>query len=194
MMNRLDEYFERSKIIKPFIESDNEIIKKIISSYGHCYNGEDLREDVIILGTGDHHKVYGLGMINKPFDIHLALRLRIPYAYSIDSEIGCAVAHDFDAYEMAFNNRKNVPYFSCLVIFENKKDKKIAGILTEDITQSKKYKIINHKDRESVIRLNGKKREKIFIDPLPYEIGGISGMTRYFNDEAVVNVQRYNIE
>ena len=183
-----EEYYHRTLRLKPIIETDADLLARIaksfqavydnrMSSYGPIYVPQGLLQ----LGQGKNHCVVGLEKsITDPATqriIPLALKLKLRHPYG---EVGYdELEEPLGAYEYAFKNENNPPYFMGVVTanasYDGQPKKRVAGILTEDISNGKTLRLIEHPDGEYCTRIlpNGT-TEKIFIDPNygTYSVGG----------------------
>ena len=115
---------------------------------------------------------------SKEKELHLALRLlrKTPYELEIDPD---GIYREIGLFQAAFNQRKNPPYFSGIVTWNEGEH---CGIITEDITENRKYKLAKDRDAvaEFIRRNNGSYSELFYIDP---SMGSPTNGEQYFSKE-----------
>ena len=183
-----EEYYHRTLRLKPLIETDTDLLARIAKSFQAVYDNRmspygpiHIPQGLLQLGHGTNYSVVGLGKsITDPLTqriIPLALKLKMRRPYG---EVGYdELEEKLGAYEYAFKIENNPPYFVGVVTanasYDGRPKKRLAGILTEDISNGKTLQLIEPLDDEYCTRIlpNGT-TEKIFIDPnfFDYSVGG----------------------
>ncbi len=194
MEEKQREYYGRIVRLKPVIESESRIMKRMENIFHHVYANESLDEDISNLGEGCSHKVFGIGRIVDPLnrqDIFLALRVKLYHGWPYQTE-----AEDLTKmlamFEQAFIDDNNPPYFvgavtSKLAYRELLDGSKLAGMITEDLSAGKKYKIVNCEDEDYCERIHEGMRERFFIDPNWINYIYLEG-SHYLQQEACINL------
>lgn len=188
----MNEYYNRLVRLKPVIEADREVLRRIEDAFGFGYNFGDPSRDLLDLGSGSIHDVIGLGKtVTDPgtgYEVHLAIKLnkRLPYS----ARRTRAIAEQAGMYDFAFQKGLNPPYFVGIVTTEANvagRVRRFAGIITEDISKGKTLKLIEEPDDEFCIRvLADGSKERIFLDPA-FGAGSSNGRL-YTNDEARIDI------
>ncbi|NQV09211.1 hypothetical protein HQ529_05145 [Candidatus Woesearchaeota archaeon] len=172
------EYFNRWLQLKPVIQENNELIKNIETIVKSHIPEEVPNYYDLIIGRGDSHLVFWVGNIVNPLNRgELDIALRIYYGSSIN--LGSpSIAPEMGAFEDAFVQGKNPPYFIGCVSWKNPHlGLNFYSFLTEDLSNRKNRKI-DDIDLECCTR--GYSKEIFFIDP-----------TFYHKDETEVHGQKY---
>jgi|SRR3989338_523545 len=177
----LNEYYARTLRLKPLIEQDVDLLQRIKLAFETVYdNAQSLYGPVYVseplqfLGAGQIHAVIGLGKsiidpINKQ-EIPLAISLcrrGLGYDFEARSEM---LQQRIDAFDYMFAQEGNVPYFLTVVTanasIHRKTPRRIAGIVTEDITNGKRNTLEECFGSSYCIRIfpDGT-RERIYLDP-----------------------------
>ena len=196
-----EEYFGRILRLKPIIEADEGLLSKIKAAFKAVYDEMDslygpvfLPDVLQELGKSTTHIVIGLRqVITDPannHDIHLALKLKLrdPYSAESDSDL----EEQLGAYEFAFMNGDNPPYFVGVVTAEasyyNRPRERLAGIITEDVSKGKTLKLLENTDENFCrIVLPDGSENRIFIDPTfgAYSVGG----EKYLTERARIDLK-----
>ncbi len=181
----VETYYERLMRLKPMIESSDEIMRNISSVFLHVYFNEKLNAGISYLGRGDQHILHNVGKIedlaNKKI-VHLATRLNYEFPYNLkDERSWMLINENLTEFQNAFEKGKNAPYF-CSIINWHNDNQKIAGMLLEDVSENRKYSLIETGTMHQEFERNDGKR--FFLDPLC--LGG-SCISHYSNKEAIIN-------
>jgi hypothetical protein len=178
-MERGEEYFARTLRLKPVIEADSDLIGRVAEAFEATYDNRMspyvpviVPDGLVDLGSGKDHVVIGLGRtIIDPADgteIPLAIKLRLRRPYEGDNDFD--LEEQVGAYNAAFESGSNPPYFVGVVTAEASYDgrprKRLAGILTEDVSRGKTLRLIERPDDDFCERvLPDGSTERIFLDP-----------------------------
>lgn len=149
--------------------------------------------ELIQLGRGKEHLVIGLRNTVTDFynnrEIPLAIRMGLQRPYEVDEG---DIEEQIGAYHAAFEDGKNPPYFVMVVTaevsYEGKHNKRLAAILTEDVSREKTARLIATLDENSCDRvLSDGATERIFLDPtFPFRS---SEGEKYLSLEARIDIQ-----
>ena len=173
-MGKTNEYYRRTLQVKPLIEADTLLLKRIDSVFRNLYVGGALAEGVQPIGRGGLHVVYGVGKICNPetrAELYLAVRLnhRIPYESGLFSS---PLEEQLGAYEYAFNRGPNPPPYFVAAVTSSLDLKpaisdRVAGIITEDLSCGKKITLSSPTDENYVERWRPdcSEGELFFVDP-----------------------------
>lgn len=161
-----NKYFEEWMRIKQLLEGDSkfrgslEILKRLWEgSYRISYEG------IPIIGQGTDHLVI---RVENSSSLFLAFRacVRGDVAWQRSDH---RFAVELGGFERAFIEGKNPPSFAGLVRYEFK-EKKLAGILTEDLTHGGLYTFKGMPEDESALRSDGR---EFFIDLNYFALGAV---------------------
>ncbi len=193
------EYLERMRRLQPIILANTELLERILETFKHTYEEGALPPNVLRLGQGTQHIVYGVGKIRNPDteqDLYLALRLPKEYLLTVPSEIQPDfLLETIAAYEGAHNQGYNAPYFAGIVtvpIWDA--PLRHAGILTEDLTMGEQRSLRPehpHTECEFFLRDEpDQTKTRFFVDPtgftrLPYVNPG-----SYIHSNALIEVRK----
>ena len=165
--NTGEEYYERTRIIKPLIEADKDILSRINGVFHHVYKQKFLPETVKKIGKGNHHAVFSVGQVCPPHERELYLAVKLKYTLPYTTGASFELEHYVAIYEDMFVLKKNVPYFTCAVqsCLECLPGEYILGIITEDISENEKYRITEEIPSSYATRHKDGLQELFFIDP-----------------------------
>ena len=144
-------YHDRMLRVRAQVNQNSDVQNRLQLAFEYVYLKSPLRSDVLFLGQGDDHVVLNVGVVRdyvNSRDVHLAIRLKHAeegdsQPYSLGLREG-PIASEIIAFEEAFINRKNPPYFACAVSWKDKSRKfkdKLLGVLVEDVTEAGKHKL-----------------------------------------------------
>ena len=177
-------YYQRTLQIKPIIESDKKILTTIENSIHKIYS-QKIVSKKSMLGQGTAHTVCTIGKIGIPHNQELYLALRQRYEYHITSQY--PLAYELGAFEAAFFEGRNPPYFVC-AIRTKIKEQDIYAMITEDLSLGKKADTIEGPNHETCWVRTENNRELRFIDPEDYtEENQILG-EKYIQEESIIDL------
>ncbi len=176
----MSEYFQRTLRLKPLIERDEDICRRLRSAFKSVYDNSSEKDvspssdNLLKLGRGNKHTVVGLQrtIVDPANDreIHLAVKFNhevLPYFLGNPEVIKKEIGH----YDYAFNHEFNPLYFVLLATVEAYVPvlysmERVAGILMEDISHGKTLPLIESSGSEFCIRrTSAGGLEQFFIDP-----------------------------
>ena len=179
-MPEFSEYFERSRRLREVVLSEVKVKSAIVAAFRAVYSNRlsdkgplSLPDELQFLGRGATHEVIGLkipildGAKDKP--LHLAVKFNPSKPYQHTAPWGKALSQELGKYDTAFSRGDNPPYFISAVTAEVRymgDRRRVAGILTEDVSCGGKYKLEETPDNPYCIRiLNDGTEERFFLDP-----------------------------
>ncbi|MGV8169267.1 MAG: hypothetical protein ACP5N3_04390 [Candidatus Nanoarchaeia archaeon] len=177
-MTKTSEYFLNSQKIKKEIESDLELLKNIES----CFSGNNLH-----FAKGTTNEIYLLGKTKS--GEYLALRKEIWPENLEDSisrfETYCQTADTIATTKSKglFKYRKRTVNFCIGVLFNSK----IAGIITEDISEGNKYGITNEMGDYAATRI---KNDEV-IDEILVDLDNLKSDGYFHDDREIVSTTKY---
>ncbi len=155
----MEEYFERWLTVKPLVKASPEVSEKVSSTLAElfCYNQVNPRNEI---DRGTNHVIASVGEIVIPERrLFLAMRGRVN---NVIDEGSCL--HDATCYAQAFPQGKNPPYFAG-VVEVSFQGKKLYAILTEDISEGRKYLVRGEGGSRFALRVREGVEEKFYLDP-----------------------------
>ena len=168
------------------------MLEKIASAFEYEYGGKSTAAKPREIGFGDTHVLYNVGFIRDPLTergIHVAVRLwcydKKPYNLE---ERAFLLAIQFYEFERAFEYGHNPPYFAGVVTWKKSvHDKKIAGFIMEDVSENKRYRLVETEDHRSFFYRGGLfQRKRFFLDP---SLSGDFEARKYLEDMARIDLK-----
>ncbi len=177
-------YYQRTIEIKPIIESNREILTTIEYNIQKIYS-QKIVSKKSILGQGTMHTVCAIGKIDISKDQELYLALRQRYKYHLTNQY--PLAYELGAFEAAYLQGRNPPYFVC-AIRTKIKEQDVYAMITEDLSLGKKVDIIDGPNHETCWVRTENYRELRFIDPEDYtEENQILG-EKYIQEQSIIDL------
>lgn len=173
------EYFERFMKIRPLIIGN----RKIFNSMKHIVKKKLLDESPYFIGKGLSTVVYGLGKLEEFTERELFLAIRIgynsdafdnwkePFGFTeslANGEVGAfeKAFCEYNPNATFYRKRLIPPFFVGAFCWRELNDKKLFGILTEDLTSGGNNKVIEDElSEEGLVVYPDGHTEQYFMDP-----------------------------
>lgn len=193
MKRTIDDYYERTLRLRNEILNGNGIVDNIVNAFESTYLKKERSENVIFIGQGDTHTVLHIGEVIDPYNgrpVHLAVRLKNdqygPYDDRLRSKM---LIPQLDAFQSAFVDGENPPYFVGVVSWKGPKEKfdnRVLGFILEDVSERKKYHLVPDGHVFFFREEERRKRTRFFLDPRVEYLA--ESESRYLSDEARIDV------